>query len=121
VNPSRRYSRAAEVLRMLAGGAEPMVLDGNEDPFRTIFRLAAEACELLDAEEHDRQQALKELVGVSALLVDVHAYLHELSGAIDGGDLTAYTLAYRVKQAVARVEVHRAMAGGSPGHDGTVR
>jgi hypothetical protein len=106
---------------MLAGGAEPMVLDGSHDPFRTIFRRAAEACEILDAERLDRHQVLRELAGVSELLVDVHAYLHAQAAPTDGGDLTAYTLAHRVKQAIARVEVRQAMTGGRPGHDEAVR
>ena len=93
---------------MLAGGAEAVVLDGNQDPFRTVLRTAAEACERLDKQERNHRRAVHELAGLRDLLSDVHAYLDAQSASATGGDLAAYTLAHRVSRAIARIEAHGA-------------
>jgi hypothetical protein len=104
-----RYATAAEVLRMLSA-AEPITLNGRDDPLRTMLRLGAEACERSTDAENDRAQAIGVLTEVRALLIQI---VDELDGLLAFHDdlSPVYALARR---ALARSAVVLALNASHP-------
>jgi hypothetical protein len=65
-----RYTTAAQVLRMLSA-ADPVSLNGREDPLRTMLRAGAEACEQVVDAGHEGTKALRTLAEVRRLLIQI--------------------------------------------------
>jgi hypothetical protein len=65
-----RYTTAAQVLRMLSA-AEPVCLNGREDPLRTMLRAGAEACEQVVDAGHEGTKALRALAETRRLLIQL--------------------------------------------------
>jgi len=88
-----RYTTAAQVLRMLSA-AEPVCLNGREDPLRTMLRAGAEACEQVVDASHERTEARHALAEIRLLLIRIIDDLEARLSAHD--DLSSvYMLARR--------------------------
>jgi hypothetical protein len=94
----KRFATTAQVLRMLAA-AEPVVLNGTDDPLGTVLRTTAEAYERLDDAEQQQGQALQALEIVRDLLIRIVQGLD--SQLSTNGDKESLVISALLRQALA--------------------
>jgi hypothetical protein len=99
---SSLYANAAEVLRMLAASSQADLFSSlTDDAIRLVLKLAAEACEHLDAAELERDAAAMHAAEFRSLLDQVAVVLDDQPSPAEGGAWEAYTLAEQVRLARA--------------------
>jgi hypothetical protein len=96
------HANAAEVLQMLAASREPELLSTlTDEAIRFILKLAAEACENLDAAQQERDSAVVYASELRSLLDRVAILLDSQPSPGEGGRWELYTLAEEVRHARA--------------------
>jgi hypothetical protein len=99
---SSLYANAAEVLRMLAASPQADLYSTlTDDAIRLVLKLAAEACEHIDAAEQERDAAAMHAAELRSLLDRVAVVLDDQPSPAEGGAWEAYTLAEEVRLARA--------------------
>lgn len=94
-----RYTAGAEVLRLLAS-SEPVVLNGEAEPLRSILRLGANACEQLDEADQQRTRALLRVAELELLLTRVADALESAPIPMEGGSWAMFELAAEIRRAL---------------------
>jgi hypothetical protein len=96
------HANAAEVLQMLAASRKPELLSTlTDEAIRFILKLAAEACENLDAAREERDSAIVYASELRSLLDRVATLLDSQPSPVEGGRWELYSLAEEVRRARA--------------------
>jgi hypothetical protein len=101
-----RYAACADVLRMLAA-AEPVVLDGGNDPLRLVLRTAAEACEELERTERALSQARQIITEQADLLARAVDVLGTDPLPLDGGSWVVFELGQQIQRVLDQTSAAR--------------
>jgi hypothetical protein len=95
---SNLHANAAEVLRMLAASPPADLYSSlTDDAIRLVLKLAAEACEHIDAAEQERDAAAMHAAKLQSLLDRVAVVLDNQLSPAEGGAWDVYTLAEEVR------------------------
>ena len=98
----RGHANAAEVLQMLAASPQSELLSTlTDEAIRFVLKLAAEACENLDATREERDSAVVYAGELRSLLDRVATLLDSQPSPVEGGRWELYSLAEEVRRARA--------------------